>query len=111
MKIVLMKKEYEHGSQEPPGSSGKLSESCMGVFSNFKAAHKEVAAYLFDELGYHASVHNNHVIVDGAVAWKTQRDDCVSVCEVSIANTDYVFTSYLLDDDDDDDEDEGRKAE
>lgn len=106
MKIVLMRKEYEHGNQEPPGSIGELSERCMGVFPNFKAAHREVAAYLFDELGYHASVNNNHVIVDGSVAWKTQRDNGVSVCEVSVANTDYVFTSYFLDDDD-----EGRKAE
>lgn len=31
----------------------------------------------------------------------------MSVCEVSIANTDYVFTSYFLDED----ENEGRKAE
>ncbi len=106
MKVVLMRKEYEHGSQEPPGSTGKLSESCMGVFPSMKAVQREVAVYLFDELSYYASVNNNHVIVEGAVSWKTQRDDCVSVCEVSIANTDYVFTCYFLDDDD---EDEGGK--
>ena len=109
MKIVLMRKEYEHESQELPGSSEKCSESCMGVFHSFKAARRNVAAYLFDELSYHASVNGNHVIVNGAVTWEMQSDSDVSVCKVSIANTDYVFTSYVLDDDEEEGENDGRK--
>lgn len=100
MSVVMMRKEYEHDSQEKPGSTGKLTERCMGVYPDFKTARIQVAAYLFDELHYHAG-NSNSVIVSGAFSWKTQRIDDTSVCEVSIADTDYVFTAYILVDDED----------
>lgn len=101
MSVVMMRKEYEHDSQEKPGSAGKLTENCMGVYPDFKTARVQVAAYLFDELNYHAQTNSDRVLVSGSFSWKTQRVDDTSVCEVSIANTDYVFTAYILADDED----------
>jgi len=102
MSVVMMRKEYEHDSQEKPGSIGKLTECCMGVYPDFKTARIQVAAYLFDELNYHAgNSNNNSIIVSGVFSWKTQRIEDTSVCEVSIADTDYVFTAYILADDED----------
>lgn len=97
MKIVLIKKELECGS---------LNECCMGIFSDFKTARKEVAAYLFDEIGYYLPKNENHVVVEGNAFWETDRSCETSTCEISIADTKYTFTAYFWEDDEETSQDE-----
>lgn len=101
MKVVVIRKEIEYKKSAPANDTGKITESCMGIFPSFKAARKEIAAYLFDELDYLIYENNGNISISNFTSWKTRKEDDMSTLEVSMANMEYMFKAFFVDDEED----------